>query len=306
MMTLRVTVSLLALALLSLFYAPASAAQFTEARAAGAAPPHWENPAVFGVGRLPAHATMDHYPTADAARADAQGTSPWVQSLSGTWKFMFASRPGEAPEGFWADSVSTASWDDIPVPSNWELEGYSKLIYLNIRYPFSPADPPYVPDENNAVGSYKRTFTVPAAWQDKQVTLHFGGVTSAFYVWVNGRKVGYSEDDRLPAAFDVTLFLREGENTVAVQAIRWSDGTYLEDQDHWRLSGIHRDVYLAAHPPVHLADVAVRTDLDSAYADAALQIRPELKSTTQESLEGWRVEAQLYDADGQAVLDSAQ
>jgi len=274
-----------------------SAAQFTEARGPDeASPPHWENPNVTSVNRLPAHATMYHYPNAAAARTGDRDQS-WFKSLAGSWKFTYAPRASEAPRGFWKDGANVASWDEIPVPSNWEVEGYGTPIYKIAGYPFEPVDPPYVPSEGNPVGSYKRTFTVPAGWDERQVTLHFGGVSSAFFVWVNGEKVGYSEDGRLPAEFDVTPYLEEGQNDVAVQVLRWSDGSYLEDQDQWRLSGLHREVYLRAQPKVHLADFAVRTDLDDEYEDATLKVRPELRNVEQQNLDGWRVEGRLYDTE---------
>jgi len=191
------------------------------------------------------------------------------------------------------------------VPSNWELQGFGIPIYTNSKYPFSPVRPPFAPVEDNPVGSYFRTFTVPAAWLDRQVTLHFGAVTSAFFVWVNGKRVGYSEDMALPAEFDITKYLKAGENTLAVQALRWPDGSYLEDQDHWRLSGIHRDVYLVARPQVQLYDVFARPSLDDAFVNGTLEIRPELQNYAGTALDGWRVEAQLYDAEARPVLDSA-
>jgi len=159
-----------------------------------------------------------------------------------------------------------------------------------------------VPEDGNAVGSYYRTFEVPADWADQQITLHFGGVSSAFYVWINGKKVGYSEDSRLPAEFDVTSYLESGENTVAVQVLRWSDGSYLEDIDHWRLSGMHREVYLQAQPSFRFSDFAVRTDLDAAYEDATLKVRPELARQADQDVEGWQVQAQLYDPERNEVL----
>ena len=277
------------------------AAQFAEP-APGAPAPAWEDPATNAMNREEARATLRSYATRERARAGDPEVSSRVLSLNGPWSFAYAPRAAEAPDAFYEGPLDASEWETIPVPAHWELEGYGTPIYINIRYPFSPVAPPRVPEAGNAVGSYRRTFTLPEGWTDRQVTLHFGGVSAAFFVWVNGEKVGYSEDSRLPAEFDVTSHLRAGENTVAVQVLRWSDGSYLEDQDHWRLSGLHREVYLEARPRAHVADLAVRTDLDAQYEDAELQLRPELANHTGGALDGWRVTAQLYDPDSQAVF----
>ena len=163
-------------------------------------------------------------------------TSGRYESLNGDWDFYFAMKPADAPKDFYKSKVS--GWDKIEVPSNWEMKGYDKPIYKSAVYPFRPINPPYVPQDYNPVGSYQRSFTIPANWKDMNVTLHFGGVSSGFKVWVNGKFLGYGEDSCLPSEFNVTPYLKDGENIVSVQVIRWSDGAYLEDQDHWRMSGI--------------------------------------------------------------------
>ncbi len=274
-------------------------AQFTAGPHPGTPP--WEDPAIVGLERLPAHATLDAFPDVASAAPDG-AESPWVRPLNGMWRFHWAPNPAAAPQGYWDDPSVTAAWAEIAVPANWEVQGFGIPIYTNVKYPFSPVDPPRVPTEDNPVGSYFRTFTVPDGWMDRQVTLHFGGVQSAFFVWVNGRKVGYSEDSRLPAEFDVTPYLQAGENTLAVQVLRWSDGSYLEDQDHWRLSGIHRDVALVARPRVQIYDLFARTSLDDDYRNGTLEIRPEIANYDDAAMDGWRVEAHLYDADGRMVL----
>ncbi len=286
--------------LLLLGHSQISVAQFAEPPSEQR-PPAWENPQIDGKNRLSARATLHPFPSPE--RALDGNDSPWKKSLNGRWKFDYAPNPPSAPDDFFAPDASVEDWDEIPVPSNWELEGYGVPIYGSYNYPFNPVAPPSVPYDTNAVGSYRRTVTVPAEWSDRRVTLHFGGVSSAVQVWVNGETVGYSEDSRLPAAFDVTPYLTTGENVIAVQVLRFSDGSYLEGQDHWRLSGLHREVYLEARPPARIADLAVRTDLDSSYEDATLQLRPELANHTEGDLEGWQVEAQLYH-DRQPVLDS--
>ncbi len=285
------------------FLPRASAAQFEPTDDAEGPTPAWEDPVVNAMNRDAAHATMQSYPTVEAAREGDREQSGRFLSLNGTWAFAYAPSVDEAPDAFWEESPE-GGWSEISVPSNWELQGFGAPVYLNVRYPFSPVAPPRVPDQGNEVGSYLRTFELPDGWDDQRVTLHFGGVSSAFYVWVNGEKVGYGEDSRLPSEFDVTPYLQDGENTVAVQVLAWSDGSYLEDQDHWRLSGIHREVYLEAAPPTRFVDLGVRTDLDAQYDDATLKIRPDLASDSRSDLEGWTVAAQLYDPDQREVLDA--
>ncbi len=189
------------------------------------------------------------------------------------------------------------------MPYNWEIQGYGTAIYTNQTYPFVPVDdPPFVPDNDNTTGCYKRDFEIPSNWKDMQITIYFGGVSSAFYLWINGQKMGYSQDSRLSAEFDITLYLKKGNNTVSERVFRWSDGSYLEDQDHWRLSGIHRDAFLMASPKVELYDFFVQTDLDESYENADLLVDVKICIDTKVSTEGWKVEGRLYDAGGASVL----
>ena len=261
----------------------------------------WENPLVTEVNKLPARVTSISYPNETMALAGDRKESPRYKSLNGQWKFSFAPNIAQSVRDFYKPGYDVSGWDEIPVPANWELHGYGMAIYTNSIYPFVPVNPPFVPEEDSPVGSYRTTFTIPVDWKDQQVTLHFGGVSSAFYLWVNGEKVGYSQGSRLPAEFDITHYLKAGENVLAVKVFRWSDGSYLEDQDHWRLSGIHRDVYLEATPKAYIYDFHVRTDLDADYKDAILGIRPEIRNLTDTELEGWKVEAKLFDANRQLV-----
>lgn len=282
-------------------WAGAGLAQFTQNWPADQPKP-WEDPQIVSLNRLPAHATLYPFPDAQGALAGGKAESPWIHSLNGTWKFHLAKNLTEAPDGFYRGGKSLQGWRDIKVPSNWELQGFGVPIYTNSKYPFSPVRPPFAPVADNPIGSYFRTFTVPSEWQGRQVTLHFGGVTSSFFVWINGRQVGYSEDMALPAEFDITPFIRAGENTLAVQVMRWPDASYLEDQDHWRLSGIHRDVYLVVRPQVQLYDFFARPALDDAFTNGTLEIRPEIQNYSGAQIDGWRVEAQLYDAGLRPVL----
>ena len=203
----------------------------------------WENPAVFSRNTELPHATYVPYASAgDAAQGDPS-RSPFQISLDGLWKFKWVPSPSDAPAGFEKEDYDVGGWTDFPVPSNWEFKGYGQPIYLDEAMPFR-GDPPYVPRDNNPVGSYRRAFTVPDAWKGRQVFLHFGGVNSAFYVWVNGKKVGYSEDSKTPAEFNITKYVRPGENTLALKVFRYSDGSWLESQDMWRIRGIERSVQL--------------------------------------------------------------
>jgi beta-galactosidase len=242
--------------------------------AQGASLPDWEDPAVVGRNKQPPHAWYLPYPdvrAALAARTAGRDASPLVQSLNGMWKFRYVAGVPQRPVGFERDDYDVRGWDDIMVPGNWEVQGFGVPIYTNYDYLYVP-NPPYVPHTANPVGSYRRSFTVPASWRGLRVFLHFGSVKSAAYVWVNGRSVGYTEGSKTPAEFDVTDVLRPGENTVAAQVYRFSDGDYLEDQDYWKISGLERDVFLYAVPPVHIRDFFARAGLDSAYADGRLAL----------------------------------
>jgi beta-galactosidase len=251
----------------------------------------WENQLVVGRNKMPARATAYSYSTEAAALKGDRNQSNMLL-LNGTWKFRFEADSKNRPLDFYQSEAKVSGWDNIDVPSCWEMKGYGTPIYTNATYPF-PNNPPFI-RRTNPVGSYFRTFELPPNWSDKQVILHFGGVSSAFYVWVNGQMVGYSEDSCLPAEFDVTDVVRKGSNTVAVQVFRWSDGSYLEDQDHWRMSGIQREVMLLAQPKVSVNDFFVRTKFDENLQDALLQIRPTITMKDSINLDGWTLEAQLY------------
>ncbi|KAA1261131.1 Beta-galactosidase [Rubripirellula obstinata] len=269
------------------------------ANSQGIFPNDWENETMIAKGKLPARATSYSYSsTADSLRADRNQAR--VLSLDGDWKFHFTPDSSERPEKFFKPDFDASDWDRIAVPSNWELKGYGTPIYTNSTYPFQ-ADPPRI-DRTNPVGSYRREFELPTDWKEMRVVLHFGGVSSAFYVWVNGELAGYSQGSRLPAEFDVTRLVKPGRNQVAVRVYRWSDGSYLEDQDMWRLSGIHREVLLTAEPKMALHDFFVRTKFDEALENAKLQIRPEITAPPNANVDGWNLSADLLDADGQSAL----
>ena len=264
--------------------------------------PDLENPAVFERNKEPARATFHPFADRESALTRDPQRSPFVRSLNGSWKFHWVRDPVNRPADFFQPDFDDTAWDEIPVPSNWELLGYGVPIYTNIPYPFPP-NPPFVPQDWNPVGSYRRTFEVPAGWAGMQVTLHFGSVKSAMYVWVNGEKVGYSQGSKTPAEFNITHLLVPGRNTLAVEVYRFSDGAYLEGQDYWKISGIERDVFLVAAPGVHVRDVWVRPELDAEYADGLLNIDVELQSVRARSVSAYRLTAELLDPDGVPAFD---
>ncbi|MEM1715728.1 MAG: glycoside hydrolase family 2 TIM barrel-domain containing protein [Thermofilaceae archaeon] len=261
----------------------------------------FENPLVVGVNREPPRAAFLPCPDRESALRSGFLESPWKLSLNGKWRFKLVENPGRAPEGFYEPAYDDSGWDEIEVPSCWQLLGYDRPIYLNVRYPFEP-NPPYVPQDWNPTGLYRRRFTLDADLTGRRVFLVFEGAGSAFYVWVNGRFVGFSKDSRTPAEFDITPYVKRGENLVAVEVLRWSDGTYLEDQDFWRLSGIFRDVYVYTAPEVRVRDFFVRTRFDERYVDATLEVLVKVRNYSLEEKRGLAVELELLDADGNRVL----
>lgn len=242
--------------------------------------PDWEDPARVHLGMEAPRATFIACPDRTTAEkvtlplGKAREISPFYRSLNGEWKFKFCPTRKDRIDGFWATDFDDQAWGTIPVPSNVELQGYGVPIYVNIQYPWGKPTPPVVPANNpfNSVSAYRRTFTVPKAWKGQEVYLNFDGVNSFFYLWINGKKVGFAKDSRTCAEFNITPYLQEGENLLAVEVFRWCDGSYLEDQDFWRLSGIYRDVYLRCAPKSRIEDYQVRTILDADYHDATLQV----------------------------------
>ncbi|HEY1336488.1 MAG TPA: glycoside hydrolase family 2 TIM barrel-domain containing protein, partial [Bryobacteraceae bacterium] len=272
------------------------------AAAAAADRPEWDNPAIVHIGTEKPHATMMVYPTAELARTGDRAKSPWFHLLNGTWKFHGSLRPAERPLDFYRTDFDDSSWGTMPVPASWQMHGFDIPIYTNIIYPWpqDPNKPPQVPYDYNPVGSYRLRFTVPPTWKGRPVYLHFDGVDSAFYAWLNGTKLGYNEDSRTPAEFDLTPHLKPGANLLAVEVYRFGDGAFLEDQDMWRMSGIFRDVYLWTTPEQHLRDFEVKTILDSEYRDATLSIKGALRNSA-EAASKVSVTAALFDATGAVV-----
>lgn len=234
-----------------------------------AARPDWENPAVNARGTMPASATHFPFESRAAALAGDMSRSQRYLSLDGQWAFRFSPSADATPKGFEQPGYDAGDWKDIKVPAMWQAQGYDQARYNNITYPF-PANRPLIPHATNPVGSYRRTFEVPAAWSGQDVILHVGAAGAAYRVWVNGVEVGYYEDSKLPAEFDVTRHVRPGANLIAIQVHRWADGSYLEDQDFWRVSGIERSVWLKAVPQARVSDLFVKAGLDKAYRDGTL------------------------------------
>ncbi len=252
-------------------FAVLAALHFFTAAAKGDAP-DWENEQVLHINSEPPRATFVPFATAEQALNDDFTKSQFYFSLDGDWKFHWSPQPELRPANFFETDFDDSAWTNIPVPSNWEMRGSGTPIYLGSGYPFK-MDPPRVtgtPPTNwtaflqrDPVGSYRRTFSLPENWRSRRVFIHFDGVDSAFYVWLNGRRVGFSKDNRTPAEFELTDFIKPGENQIAVEVYRWSDGSYLEDQDMWRMSGIFRPVYLYSTAAARIRDFTVRTELDA-------------------------------------------
>jgi beta-galactosidase len=257
----------------------------------------WDNLDIIQVNSEAPHATMMTYPTEQAALAGDRMHSPWFQLLNGDWKFHWSENPASRPKTFFEETFDDSAWNTIPVPSNWQSHGYGTPIYTNVKYPF-PVNSPHAPHDYNPVGSYRTSFTVPESWRQRRTFITFDGVNSAFTLWVNGENVGYSEGSRTPAEFDISRFLRKGDNTLAVEVYRWCNGSYFEDQDFWRLAGIFRDVYLWSRDQAMVRDFRVKTDLDDAYQSATLALDIDLVGATGGSL----VEVKLLDADGKLVV----
>ena len=267
--------------------------------------PYWEDPAVFAENREPPRASFTPFATVDAAVERRPEDSPFRLTLNGDWRFHWVPRPDERPTDFFEEDFDASGWDVIPVPSNWEFEGYGYPVYRDEFYSFPP-NPPDIPDDDNPVGSYRRTFELPADWDGREIFLHFDGVYSAFFVWVNGERIGYSEGSRTAAEFRVTDVVRAGTNVVAVQVYRWSDGSYLESQDFWRISGIDRDVYLVAMPETYLRDFFAEATLDDAYEGGVLRLTVNVANRGLGTAGGHEVRYELLDPEGLPVWGEPQ
>ena len=262
---------------------------------------YWENETIFAENKEPGHATYMPYGNEAAMLADAPYfATPWTVpvndkflSLNGTWKFNFVDEPSQRPLDFFEEGFDVSGWDSIPVPSNWEMQGYDHPIYANVEYPHANT-PPFINARKgfndgganygiNPVGSYVKNFTLPENWEKERTFLHFGGIYSAAFVWVNGKYVGYTQGANNDAEFDISKYLKPGENTVAVQVFRWSDGSYLECQDMFRMSGIHRDVYLYNVPKTYVRDHVLKSTLSDNYTKAHLDVTLDIDNRDNEA-----------------------
>ncbi|MCY1720001.1 DUF4981 domain-containing protein [Prolixibacteraceae bacterium Z1-6] len=262
----------------------------------------WENPQVFQRNREKARATFYPYSSIEKALKNNISSAEYIECLNGKWKFSYVEKTSERPLDFYKADFDVSSWAEIPVPGNWELYGYGFPNYTNVEYPFTK-NQPLIEDSYSPVGSYVTFFDLPESWDGREVYIQLGAVKSGYYIWLNGEQVGYNQDSKLPAEFNLTPYLKEGENKLAVQVFQFTDGSYLEDQDFWRLSGIQRDVYLFARPKTFIRDVFAKALLDDQYEDGVFELNVELKNQSKKSAKNYYVKYQLLDADNQVVLE---
>lgn len=260
----------------------------------------WENPVKYEWNKEQPHTDFMIYDRSGDAIKDEYELSPWYKSLNGKWKFIYSPAIDKSEKQFYRMDLSSDYWSDIEVPSNWELQGFGEPIIRNIQYVFSP-NPPYV-DVENPVGTYRKTFTVPSNWQNKEVMLHFGSITGYAQIYVNAQKVGMTKASKTPAEFNVTNYLKEGENVLAVQVYRWHDGSYMEDQDFWRLTGIERDVFLQAYPKLTIWDFFLKSSLDGAYKNGIFNVTVDLREFTGNHMKKGTLKLELLDKTGKTVL----
>ena len=261
---------------------------------------YWEDPTIIGENKEDGHATLLPFDNLEQALSLDRSSSSHLLSLNGSWKFKWVPRPSDRPQRFYEIQHSVSDWDDISVPSSWELEGYGQPIYTNVKHPFPDPSPPVPPRDDNPVGSYRRGFIIPDTWKNGQIILHFDGVRSAFFVWINGKRVGYSQGSMTPAEFNITSFLVPGENSVSVQVFRWSDASFIEDQDFWRLSGIYRDVYLMHVPEAHVRHFKVTSGLTDDHEHGTLSLKTHLKNYIS-SPKDVVLEVSLYDREKKRI-----
>ena len=270
--------------------------------------PDLQNPKIFNINKEPAHAGFFAYENRQLALKNNKNNSYNFYSLNGDWKFKWVTAPSKIPTDFYTQNFVDKKWNDFQVPASWEVNGYGIPIYVNHPYEFfyKEPNPPHVPEDHNPVGCYRKEFELPAGWEDKRIYIHLGAVKSAFYIYINGEKVGYSQDSKLPAEFDLTNYLVEGKNLIALEVYRWCDGSYLECQDFWRISGIERDVYLFARNYSHIRDFTVITELDKKYKDGELNVNVEYLQSNQSIISNRVVRIELQDRSGEVVSSSQQ
>lgn len=273
-------------------------------------PAEIEDPQCLGINKEPYHATLMPYGNLEEALKANRLASSQCRSLNGNWKFNWVPTPDKRPKDFYKTEFDVSAWKEIPVPSNWEVHGYGTPFYRNFGYTIKKDYPRIMSEpekwytsykERNPVGSYRRDFDVPADWNGKRIFITFNGVDCAFFLWVNGQKVGYSVNSRNAADFDLTKYVKPGKNMIAVEVYQYSSGTWLEDQDMWRLHGIFRNVTLWNAPQVHIRDFFVKTDLDKSYRDATLDITAKIKNYSDKTGKAQTFTATLYDKSGKEI-----
>ncbi|WP_110826749.1 glycoside hydrolase family 2 TIM barrel-domain containing protein [Pedobacter nutrimenti] len=275
-------------------------------------PSELQSPEVVALNRMPMRAEAFAYESKILAGQGKKEKSGYFMSLNGNWKFNWVQDPSKRPLDFFKTDYNDSGWKNFKVPANWETNGYGLPIYVNHPYEFAgkskmgaKLNPPFdIPADNNPVGSYRKKINIPENWKDKQVFIHLGAVKSAFYIWVNGKKVGYSEDSKLAAEFDLTKYVKAGENLIALEVYRWSDGSYLECQDMWRISGIERDVYLYATPKMDVRDFKISASLDQSYTKGLLDLNLSIENyrmdqkTLHSKADSFMISTELRDASG--------
>jgi beta-galactosidase len=264
----------------------------------------WENPRLVDQGKEKAHATFMLFDSGNDVIADDYSKSPYYQSLNGQWKFNYVDKHADRVKDFYKPELNDGGWANLTVPSNWELNGFGIPIYTNITYPH-PKNPPFIGD-NNPVGTYRKTFSIPANWENRETLIHFGSISGCAFIYVNGKKVGMTKASKTPAEFNLTPFLKKGINQLAVQVFRWHDGSYLEDQDFWRLSGIERDVYLFSMPKQTVWDFFLKGDLDQTYTNGLFSAAIDIRKFAKGDFTGGTLSVSLIDKNGKSVFQKTQ
>lgn len=266
--------------------------------------PDWENPEVFAVNKEETRATAIPYATSGQAMQDDPAGSPYYRLLNGNWKFMWVPKVGDIPDGFYRENYDISKWVDMPVPGNWEFNGYGIPMYVNVGFGFKK-NPPYIDREDSPVGMYRHQFDIPDSWDGRKVFIHFEGGTNAMYVWVNGQKVGYTQNAKSPAEFDITPYIRKGSNSLACEVHKFSDGSYIEDQDMWRLGGINRNVYLYSTAQTRILDFFAHPDLDKNYRNGLFSVDVKLKNYT-DVAQNQRIEVSVLGEGEKSVFSKKQ
>lgn len=265
----------------------------------------WENPQILDRGKEAGRSSFLLFSNETELKGNNPQKSELYQSLNGNWKFNIVKKPSERPLDFYAANLNDTNWKNIQVPSNWELQGFDIPIYTNITYPY-PKNAPFIATDYNPVGSYRRTFEVSESWKDKEIILHFASISGYARVFLNGKEVGMTKASKTPAEFNITSFLTKGQNLLAVQVFRWHDGSYLEDQDFWRLSGIERDVYLQAMPKTTVWDYFVKSDLDNQYKNGLFNLDVTLKSFEKNKIKNPSVKVELFDNQEKVIYSESK